>query len=272
MRRLFLIFIPLPAIIIGSLAMYINDVSIIIWSQNIFGFIIALLLSYLVSRKPIGSIVIIPISILLLLLTFLDSGFEGVHRWISIGPIRFHIASIVLPILIMVLWRILKTTNWWIPAIISIGVSLLLALQPDASQTTAFIIPMAIILFSNVNRNYFRYCVLGVLSLIFIFSWVYLDALPPVAYVEDIVRMVAEMGIVWFALGITSLVILPLPFILFPPQNSKLLSICIGIYFAIVLISTLFGNFPVPLMGYGISPILGYSIAITWLINAKLDS
>lgn len=272
MEKLFLI--PLPAIVIGSLAMYINNVSIIICSQNILGFIIAVLLSYLVSRKPkiIGSIFSIPISILLLLLTFLDSGLEDVHRWVSIGPIKFYIASIVLPILIMGLWRILKTKNWWIPAIISIGVSLLLALQPDASQTTAFIIPMAIILFSNANNNYFRYSVLGVLSLIIIFTWIHLDTLPPVDYVEDIVKMLAEMGIVWFALGITSLVILPLPFILFPPRNFMLLSICLGIYFIVVLISTLFGNFPVPLMGYGISPILGYFISIAWLINAKVDS
>lgn len=109
------------------------------------------------------------------------------------------------------------------------------------------------------------------LSLIIIFTWIYLDNLPPAAYVE-IVIMVSQMGIVWLALGITFLVILPLPFILFPPRNSKLLSICLGIYFIVVLTTTLFGNFPVPLMGYGISPILGYFIAISWLINAKLDS
>lgn len=36
----------------------------------------------------------------------------------------------------------------------------------------------------------------------------------------------------------------------------------------IILISTLFGNFPVPLMGYGISPIVGYFISITWLIKS----
>lgn len=272
MKRLFLI--PLPTIIIGSMAMYRNDISIITWGQNIFGLILAMLLSYLVSRNHnfIDNTFTIPISILLLLLTFLDSGLQGVHRWVSIGPIRFYVASIVLPILIMGLWKIRKNTNWWISVIITTGVSLLLALQPDASQTTAFIIPMAIILFSNTNKNYFRFSVLGVFSLIIAFTWIYLDTLPPVAYVEGIVKMVAEMGIVWFALGITSLVILPLPFILFPARNNKLLSICLGTYFTVVMISTLFGNFPVPLMGYGISPILGYLIAIAWLINAKTES
>ena len=36
-----------------------------------------------------------------------------------------------------------------------------------------------------------------------------------------------------------------------------------------VMIVTLFGNFPMPIMGYGISPVIGYFIAITWLNNNK---
>jgi hypothetical protein len=89
------------------------------------------------------------------------------------------------------------------------GVSLILALQPDASQTTAFIIPMVIILFTKANNDYFRYSLLGVSFLIIISTWIYMDKLPPVAYVEDIVKLVSEIGLLWFALGITSLVILP---------------------------------------------------------------
>lgn len=66
------------------------------------------------------------------------------------------------------------------------------------------------------------------------------------------------MGIVWFFLGIASLIILPLPFIFSMPRNFKLPSLCLGIYFIGILISSQFGNFPIPLMGYGISPIFGY--------------
>ncbi|AGA68238.1 hypothetical protein Desdi_0711 [Desulfitobacterium dichloroeliminans LMG P-21439] len=272
MKRLYLI--PLPAIIIGSLAMYMNGVSTIIWSQNIFASLIAVILSDLISRKTkiIGSIFSIPFVILLLLFAFFDLGLEGVHRWVSIGPIRFYIASIVLPILIIGLWKITKRFNWWIPTIITMGVSLLLALQPDASQSTAFIIPMAIILFNKASKSRYRLSVSFLFSLIIILSWLYLDNLPPVPYVEEIVKMVANMGVVWFVFGITSLVILPLPFFLFPPKNAKLPAKCLGLYFAIILISTLFGNFPVPIMGYGTSPIIGYFVAIAWLINAEPNS
>ncbi|WAA08817.1 hypothetical protein [Fervidibacillus albus] len=271
MKRLYLI--PLPSIIIGSFAMYMNGVSTVIWIQNVFASIIAVLFSEFVLRKSkmIGSIYSIPLVILLLLFTFSHPGLEGVHRWISIGPIRFYVASIVLPLLMIGLWEISKKSNWKTPMIITMGVALLLAFQPDASQATAFIISMAIILFNKISKRAHRLSVLGLFSFIIILSWQYLDHLPPVPYVEEIVKMVANMGVGWFVLGIISLGILPLPFF-FPPQHARLPSIGLGVYFIIVLISTLFGNFPVPIMGYGISPIIGYFVAIAWLINNKTNS
>lgn len=55
MKGLFLV--PFPSILIGSLVMYMNGVSIFIWSQNIFGSLIAVLLSDL----GITSLVILPL-------------------------------------------------------------------------------------------------------------------------------------------------------------------------------------------------------------------
>ena len=269
--------IAMPAIIIGALAMYLNNVPALIWSQNLLCLCIAGLISFFVlsrehqnkTRNSLG--LTIPTTIILILLTFIDSGLGGVHRWVSIGPVRLYIASIVLPVLFIELWRILQTKNWWIPTAITLGVSVMLAIQPDASQITAFIIPMFIMLLWKTKNNIFRYGALALLPLLIIISWVFLDSLPPVAYVEKIVNMVAGMGVFWLVLGIVSLIILPLPFILSPPRNFRLLSICLGLYFAIVTVSTLFGNFPVPLMGYGISPITGYFIAITWFVRSKKE-
>jgi len=80
---------------------------------------------------------------------------------------------------------------------------------------------------------------------------------------EIIKRASKNMGLIWLIIGVISLAILPIPFILFPPKNLKLPSVCVGLYFVIILGSTLLGNFLVPLMGYGISPIIGYYIEIT---------
>lgn len=270
MNKLF--FIPIPAVIIGVVTMYKNNVSSIIWGQQLLCLLFILVISNLLVKKfkIISGDYIVYISILLLLFTFLDSGFENVHRWISIGPIRFYISSIVLPILIIGLWKKIQSDSWKLVSSIIIGISVLIALQPDASQNTAFIIPMSMLLYTKINNKYLKFIIPILLLIISVLSWLNLDNLPPVPYVENIITMVADMGIIWFILGIFSLIALPLPFIIFPPKNNKLLSLSIGIYYITVLISPIFGNFPVPLMGYGISPILGYFIALIWLINSKI--
>ena len=264
--------ITFPSIVIGITAMYINKVHMVIWGQNIVCLIIAGLISYFVLTKDyrvkkIKPICTIIITVIFLLLTFIGPEFQGVNRWISLGPVNFYVASIVIPIIIIELSRLSKLQNWFISALITIAISILLT-----QQSTAFIIPMLILLWGKTNKNVLRLGITIILALLMVKTWLLLDNLPPVSYVEKILSMVGNMGIIWFILGIASLIILPLPFLFFAPKNLRVCSTCLGIYYIIVLISTIFGNFPVPLMGYGISPIIGYFISITWFVKAKIYS
>lgn len=284
MKKLRLLnFIPIlmtvPSIIIGVIAMYTNKVPISIFGQNIFCLVLCGIISYFILLKKSKvknntstNTTTIIVAVILLFLTFISSGIEGVHRWVSVGPIKLYVAVIVLPIIIINLWELLQIRDWWFAAAITIVVTILLALQPDASVITAFAIPMIMALWNKINNNIFRFCIVVLLSALIIVSWVFLDGLQPVSYVENIVSLVANMGIIWLILGVISLLILPLPFIFFSPQKYKLLSVSIGMYFIIILISTLFGDFPVPLMGYGVSPIIGYFISITWFAKSKNNS
>lgn len=283
MKKLRLInFVPLmitiPSVTIGAIAMYHNKVSSSIWIQNIVCLVIAGLIScfavsnkfIMIKRRTIG--IFILISLLLLLLTLISPGISGVHRWISIGIIKFNVSMIVLPRIIIELWKVSQTEDLRLTVFITIAISILLAIQPDASQLTGFSIPMMIVLCNNIDKKRIRIFVVGILSILIILSWVFLDNLPAVDYVEGIVSLLGNMGLIWLVIGVISLGILPMPFILFQPKYLKLPSICVGLYFIIILVSTLFGNFPVPLMGYGISPIIGYYIAITWYAKSKIDS
>jgi cell division protein FtsW (lipid II flippase) len=268
--------ITLPSISIGTAAMYNSKVPTFIWAQNIACFVIAALISYLaisykfkMRRSRFYSISIL-ISILLIILTFIGPSISGVHRWVSIGITKFNVSMIVLPVIIIALWKLHQIKPLCFTITIIIAIAILLAIQPDASALTGFAIPIMIMLCSRSDKKILRASVMGILSILVILSWVFLDNLPPVAYVERIVSLLSNMGLVWLSLGIISLVILPAPFIFFSPENLKLPSICVGLYFIIILISTLFGNFPVPLMGYGISPIIGYFISISWYIRAKI--
>ncbi|MGG7076632.1 cell division protein [Clostridium sardiniense] len=273
-------FIPLiiasPAVIIGVIAMKTAGVSAITFGQNLAYLIIGGLISgYIVSRdtkikKNSNSILVILITIILLGLTFIDKGIYGIHRWVAIGPIKFYVTSIILPITIIELWNLLQRKKWMSTVVITLLILVILSIQPDASQLTAFSITIIIIFWNKLNRKIVKVIVSGILLILNSLSWIYLDALNPVPYVEQIVSLVGNMGSIWFVLGIISLIILPLPFILFPAKRYKLLSRGIGIYFILILISTIFGNFPVPLMGYGVSPMIGYFIAITWFVKSKI--
>jgi cell division protein FtsW (lipid II flippase) len=275
-------FIPLiitiPSIVIGAVVMYHNKISIFIWTQNIACLIITGLISYFAVSNKFKMIriktngILILISLILLILTFISPDVNGVHRWVSIGIIKFNVSMIVLPIVIIELWKLLQIKRLRFTVTITMTISILLAIQPDASQLTGFAIPMMIMLCSNTDKKHLRIFIVGILSILIIFSWLFLDSLPAVAYVERIVSLLANMGLIWLIIGVISLSILPIPFMLFPPKNLKLPSICVGLYFIIILISTLFGNFPVPLMGYGISPIIGYYIPITWYAKSKINS
>ncbi|QLY81261.1 FtsW/RodA/SpoVE family cell cycle protein [Clostridium intestinale] len=272
-------FIPLiisiPAVTIGVIAMYYNKIPPYIWAQNIFFLVIAGLISSFVTSIKLSTKknsfygIYILISLLFIILTFVNPGIDGVHRWISIGIIKFNVSMIVLPILIIELWKLSKIKGLSFTIVVTIVISILLLIQPDASELTAFAIPMMVMLYAKTDKKVLRSFIVGILSILIIISWVFLDNLPPVSYVEGILSLLANMGLIWLILGVLSLIILPVPFILFPPKHLKLPSTCLGLYFMLVLISTLFGNFPVPLMGYGISPIISYFISITWYTKSS---
>jgi len=270
--------IPIPSIVIGAIVMYQNKVSFFIWAQNIACLVITGLISYFIvsnksktiRNKTNGTFILI--SLFFLIITLISPGINGVHRWVSIGIVKFNVSFIVLPMMIIELWKISQLKGLGLTVVLTLAISILLAIQPDASQLTGFAIPMMVMLCSRLDKHHLRTFIVGILTILIIISWVFLDDLPAVAYVEKIVSLLANMGLMWFIVGVISLALLPMPFILFPPKNFKLPSICVGLYFMIILLSTLFGNFPIPLMGYGISPIIGYYISITWYTKSKINS
>lgn len=267
--------ITMPAMIIGVLAMIDNQVSPSIYAQNILIAIVGGIISFLVlfrdkrTAKKKTNIIVITCIFILFLLTFLDNGLHGVHRWIAIGPLRFNIALVLVPLLLIQLSSLMKSKPFWHTFGFALIFTVLLLFQPDASQLTAFTIAISFLLLNIIKNKSVQLLLLIVFILLIIFSWSHLDQLAPVSYVEDILSLVKKMGIGWLVLAVISLLILLMPFFLFPPNSAKPLSFSLGIYFLISIISSFYGNFPVPIMGYGTSPFIGYLIAISWYVYNK---
>lgn len=259
-------------ICIGTITMSLHQISPRLWGQNLLIFSLVFLVYILGLKRKKSAILspqwIIALSSLLLVSCFFYPGIQHVYRWMSIGPIHLYISSIVLPLLIINIGQLGYTINWWYTFLMFAGVICILFFQPDAAQTTACSMAACIYLIPRV-KHISQYITLSIPIVLSVLSWYFIDGLHPVSYVEGILQMTKASGWVLYGLGILSLILLPLPFLILKKKTYRILALCLGGYFIGILLSSQLGHFPVPLLGYGISPILGYSIALFWLQKQK---
>jgi cell division protein FtsW (lipid II flippase) len=256
---------PMPALILGVVTMKQLGVRTSAWSTNLAAAAVGLLLFALI-RSSVGPAnrsrwyLAAAVSITAILFTFVAHGLDGVHRWVYAGGLGLHAAAIVAPVII----ACVATAPTRRAAIaIAIATAILLVLQPDAAQATSFAAGCGLIFIRDSRfGKRARAAVLIALIACAIVSIVRVDPLHPVRYVEGIVNIVSARGPAWALLAIVTLLLLPVPFVLSWARRRQALSLALAVYVAMVTIAPAWGTFPVPIMGYGVSPILGYFIAL----------
>ncbi|MNN85756.1 hypothetical protein D3C81_2030840 [compost metagenome] len=60
---------------------------------------------------------------------------------------------IVLPILIIELWKLSQIKGLSFTIVVTIVISILLSIQPDASELTAFAIPIMVMLYAKTDKK-----------------------------------------------------------------------------------------------------------------------
>lgn len=181
-------------------------------------------------------------------------GTEGVHRWIPIGPVQIHAGALLLPPLLVALLE----TSWIMSVVGAFAVLVVLLLQPDAAQAASFC--AAWIGIVAIRREMRARAVIGVSILLAAACMLRPDPLEPVSHVEGILGMAAAQALILAAAALVSLAVLPLALALFLERR---VGIVLGIYTVVPLFAAWLGNHPVPVVGYGVSPILGYYGAVT---------
>jgi branched-subunit amino acid transport protein AzlD len=100
--------------------------------------------------------------------------------------------------------------------------------------------------------------------------------LKAVPHVEGIVGLAVRFAPVIAVAAILSLMLMLLPFAViwkrFPNSETSAAALALGLYFFGILLATFSGRFPVPLLGYGVSPILGYYAALTLLLQSRKET
>lgn len=263
-----ILIIMLPCLL-GTGAMIINSKPTHILIQNISVIILFTFMTIFISKFKfkLNYKSIVFISILLLLLTFLQENNVGVRRWIQLSSFSLNISMIIIPLTIIAVNNLFKNKHIVFSSVSIIMISLILFFQPDASQLTGFSIAMLLCILNNELPKLSKILIIVILLMLTISSWIFLDSLQPVNYTKGILKMLGEVSIWLYILGLISIFLIPIPFLIFSSEKNKIISICLALYYWIIALFSLLGDFPVPIIGYGSSPIIGYFIVLLWHIG-----
>jgi len=245
------------------------------WGQNLVACVIGILLCFALARPrssrrgEFGLLAAGVLALGCLAATWLDPGVQDVHRWLRLGPVRLHAGALVLPVMLATLAGLERAGRRHLSTLLSIATALLLALQPDAAQATAFAAGAVVLLLPRKRADGHAWIRLVPLLALAGLSWLRSDPLAPVPHVEGIVGLALELGTGWGAAAVGSLLLLPLPFFAARGQGEGRAALALGAYIVVTILAPAFAHFPVPVLGQGASPIIGYFVAIGLLRRSQ---
>ena len=265
MRPYLLALAAVPALLGSLLLLYSRAPSSLLLQQAVVA-MVALLATLVAARftKPTYSAA--PSQVLLLFLAaalfvpLFAQGSDGPHRWLRIAGLQLYLAPVVLP-LFLVLWHRAITSmqvSFWACSLSACLVAIALFAQPDAPQLTAFAVAaISILCWSDVSKER-RVSAIAIAVVAVAASWSRPDPLQPVPYVEGVFLLAA--GASYFALAaVVAAAALPVVALVWLASRHRSLGpLAVALYFAVLLLFAPTLTTPVPLLGFGAGPILGY--------------
>jgi cell division protein FtsW (lipid II flippase) len=276
---------PVPAVLVGAIVMRHYGIAAYIWGQNIGASLVCIVSGAFFCRKPWsmlqGKLYGVAMTLgaaISLALTFCGPGLDGVHRWLVLGSVRIHPASVALPLFIIGQRTLQRGDNKRVSWLMGFTTSTILLLQPDAGEATGFALAAAPLFLSRPVDCASKWDWFGAVLLFGLAgaTWFRADPLGAVPHVEGIVGLAAQLARVMEVAAILSLMLMLLPFAMiwkrFPNSETSAAALALGLYFLEISLATFSGRFPVPLLGYGVSPILGYYAALTLLLQSRKET
>lgn len=217
------------------------------------------------SRRPVSTGIrwLALVLALSLLLPLLD-GTGGPSRWLAVGGVRIYLAPVVLPLLLCTLGASGLAPSGYVIAAIAASVALML--QPDAAQISAFAAGLAVLGLAN---GWPRAAALGLSLVCAVVSWRLPDPLQPVPHVEGIFVLASEISIVALLAALVSAMLL-VAGLTWTAWRLQSRSVCaIAVYYAVLFALAPMQLTPVPLLGFGAGPILGYFLVAGWIAREQ---
>ncbi len=203
------------------------------------------------SRRTFPLAIAVTAVIILILPLLIGPEVTGMRRWVGFGAVQLHSGMLALPVLAAVLLQ-LKPVNRLI--LIALAASAI-AVQPDRASAMALFAASGAVVYANRSAVNAAQLLLAALAVLATFAQP--DVLQPVRFVETILSDAARHHLAAAAMLIAILAAtLILPALRYPDRAVAAAAV------AGYAVASLIGAYPVPLLGYGASSILGFGLAI----------
>lgn len=251
----------LVTIALGAVAMAQDGIGPGLWLRNSIAWLVAGTLAVFLVRRGWLAPWIAPAALIVIALSFIGPAQEGVHRWLGLGPIQLNAAALVLPPAIAAFSR----ERAWLAIACFVMIAGLLAWQPDISQLAGFAIASMVLAAHRFGwRGAIVSFVLAAALIAVCLSRP--DPLDPVPHVEGILFLAWDQSpllSIAMAAGLGSTALSPL--LLWPVADLRWKALALAGYFAATALACLFGAYPVPLAGYGLSFVVAWWLGIAAL-------
>jgi len=224
---------------------------------------VALWAASLMARPGRGSRLISAAAILVVAVLMLTTGVEmqGAHRWLALGPVLIHPASLLgAPLL----WLVAQDADdVWTAGVATLTI-LTFGLGFDGAASLAFAVG-ATGLLTAARRSWKTLAPLTALSWILaLWSLTRSQALPRVPYVEDVVPTVWAVAPVLGVAAVIALILLsaPLLWMGWRARGIGAAGLAMAGFWIGLSAANLLGAYPAPVVGYGASPVIGWLVAI----------
>lgn len=268
MSKLKLLLIAAPAAAASMAVLAIATVGRNIWIVQILAIALACLLAVLglylsrAAKRSCSASWIMVVLLLGLAMTLLADT-SAPQRWVSVGSVYLYMAPALLPAFLVacsaLMFRGGRSPQFASAAFV--GVSAILAAQPDASQALALLAATA---FAVVKARLSSFpAILGLLLALFATVWACSqpDPLSPVAYVEGVFALALGHSLLAGIAVIASAAALVVGLCLYSSERQRWPSV-VAVYYAVLFACSIAGLTPAPLIGYGAGPWIGFGLMV----------
>lgn len=256
------------AVAVGAAVSARSGVADALWIRNLAAWAIGGLVAWGLSfAPPVALRIALWSAPVALAASFLSPALDGVHRWIDIGPLHLNAAMVFLPPAVIALAADERQGLWaWLAPVLCLA---LLSTQPDASQATTLAAVLVLVAGARAPRLVWRMALVLSTGLAAGFAWLRPDPLQPVPGVELIIGLAFALTPLAGVAAVAALAATAAVPVLasWRTHAARLPGLALGLCLLMWSVMPFLGAFPVPLVGIGMSPIVG-----AWLGAGALAS